>query len=77
MDIVNIIFNQIQDTDYVKKSSIFIDKELKNMILDINTKNLTDNDIDELIHAAASIGQYEGFKMGLKVMMDFLMEVQS
>lgn len=74
MDIVNLIFNYIQNEDYVIDSNIAVDEELKDMIL----KFINSNDeidyycIDELVHDAASIGQYEGFKVGMKTMIDII-----
>lgn len=74
MDIINLIFNYIQDIDYVIDSNIVLDKELKDMVFEVKNNNVKiDYDyIDELVHDAASIGQYEGFKVGMKTMLDIV-----
>lgn len=74
MDIINLIFNHIQNKDYVIESNIIVDKELKDMISKFKNSNVEINyeHIDELVHDAASIGQYEGFKVGMKTMLDIV-----
>ena len=58
MDIINLIFNHIQDEEYVRNSNIIVDKKLCNMIADLqDSKKAIDYiHIDELVHNAGSIG---------------------
>lgn len=74
MDIINLIFNNIQDEEYVRNSNIIVDKKLCNMIADLedNEEKLDYNHIDELVHNAGAIGQYEGFVVGMKTMLDII-----
>ena len=74
MDIINLIFNYIQNEDYVIDSNIIVDEELKDIIFKLKNSNseIDYEYIDELIHDAASIGQYEGFKVGMKTMLDII-----
>ena len=74
MDIINLIFNHIQDEEYVRNSNIIVDKKLCNMIADLedSKKTIEYIYIDELVHNAGSIGQYEGFVVGMKTMLDII-----
>ena len=75
MDIINLIFNHIQDEEYVRNSNIIVDKKLCNMIADLEDSKKTIDYIDELVHNAGSIGQYEGFVVGMKTMLDIIMKL--
>lgn len=74
MDIINLIFNHIQDEEYVRNSNIIVDKKICNMIADLEDSKKTIDYIyiDELVHNASSIGQYEGFIVGMKTMLDII-----
>lgn len=78
MEILNIIFNGIQEKDYSKRLSQEVDKQVNEMIKDymnMDVINISYDDLNELVHDAASIGQYEGFKLGLRTMFELLKEL--
>lgn len=73
------IFAGVQEKEYSKKLSKEVDKQIKEMIegfCNMDTIKIKYNDLDELLHNAASIGQYEGFKLGLKAMFEFVKEIE-
>lgn len=78
MDIINLIFYHIQNEDYVVNSNVIIDKKLKDIVFEAKNNIIKNEDyIDELIHDSASIGQYEGFKIGMKTMLDIITKINS